>query len=490
VSDKLNPDVTEISEEKSEPMTYDWPEDRFKELTQGQIIEAKVILVRDDAAFVDIGGKSDLTIPVEELAIKPVSSAKEMVKPGDVIKVMVMRAGDEDKVRLSKRMVEQEQIWFDLEKSFQQGEPVTGKVAGVVKGGVNVLIGGIKAFMPASQATLSPSKDLSDLDGQEFPVKIMEFDRAKHRLLVSRRDLLAAEKKRASEEFFGSIKEGDRRAGTITRITDFGAFVDLGSGIEGLIHVSELSWQRVKSAKEILKEGEQVEVLIIKTDSSAKKISLSLKQTQPHPWEGVSQFKEGEIYPGTVARLESFGAFVRLAPGIEGLIHVSELSWERVKSAKDILNEGDTVEVLIKKIDSEAQKISLSLRQIKPHPWDSEALQFKEGEKYPGTVVRLESFGAFVRLAPGIDGLVHISQIAEKRIAKAAEVLKVGDQVQARVLSVDKDNRKISLSLREAAAVKEEEDMEQVELKQFMDSQQAENITSQNLGALLNLKKQ
>jgi small subunit ribosomal protein S1 len=488
VSDKFNPIATEISGETDEPMTYDWPDDRFRELSQGQIIEAKVILVRDDAAFVDIGGKSDLTIPVEELAVKPANSAKELVKPGDIITVMVMRTGDEDKIRLSKRLVDQEQIWFDLENTFKEGTPVTGKVAGTVKGGVSVLIGGVKAFMPASQATLSPAKDLSDLIGQEFPVKILEFDHSKHRVLVSRRELLAAEKKRISTEFFSSIKEGDRRTGTITRLTDFGAFVDLGSGIEGLIHVSELSWQRVKSAREILNEGDKVEVLITKVDQAAQKISLSLKQIQPHPWnEGISQFKEGGVYPGTVVRLESFGVFVRLAPGIEGLIHISELSWERVKSAKEILSEGDRVEVLITKIDPAAQKISLSLKQINPHPWEEGILQFKEGEKYPGTVVRLESFGAFVRLAPGIDGLLHVSQIADKRIANPGEVLKIGDEIQARVLSVDKANRKISLSLREAAAVKEEE-MEQAELKQFMDAQKEENITSQNLGDLWNPK--
>jgi ribosomal protein S1 len=492
VSEKLNftevSKETEVSGETDEPMTYDWPDDRFRELTEGQIIDAKVILVRDDAVFVDIGGKSDLTVLLEELAVNPAGSAKEMVKPGDVIKVMVMRGGDEDKIRLSKRMVEQEQIWFDLEAAVKEGTPVTGKVAGVVKGGVNVLINGIKAFMPASQATLNPSKDLSDLVGQEFPVKILEFDRSKRRVLVSRRELLAAEKKRATTEFFASVKEGERRTGTITRLTDFGAFVDLGSGIEGLIHISELSWQRVKSAKEILNEGDKVEVLVTKVDPAAQKISLSLKQIQPHPWtEGINQFKEGGVYSGTVARLESFGVFVRLAPGIEGLVHISELSWERVKSAKEILSEGDKVDVLVTKIDPAAQKVSLSLRQIKPHPWEEGISQFKEGEVYPGTVVRLESFGAFVRLAPGIEGLVHVSQIADKRVASPGEVLKVGEEVKARVLGVDNANRKISLSLREAAAVKEEE-MEQAELKQFMNSQKMDNITTQNLGDLFNPK--
>ncbi len=386
---------TDTAEEMVESMANDWPEDRFRELVQGQIIEAKVILVRDDAAFVDIGGKSDLTVPVEELSAKQAASAKELVKPGDIIKVMVTRTGDEDKIRLSKRLVDQQQVWFDLEAVFQSGNPVAGKIQDIVKGGLSVTVGGLKAFMPASQAALGFTKNLEELVGQEYPVKIIEFDPAKRRIVVSRRELLEKERKQAVEEIFKTLKEGDRRSGKVTRITDFGAFIDLGSGVEGLIHISELSWNRVKSVKEALNEGDQVEVVILKTDQ------------------------------GT-------------------------------------------------------QKISLSLKQIQAHPWDEAALKFKEGEVYPGTVVRLESFGAFVRLAPGVDGLIHISQISDKRIAKPDEVLKVGDEVQAKIVKIDTANRKISLSLREAV-----QEIEKQETEQLLSTQSDDTAITQNLGDFL-----
>jgi 4-hydroxy-3-methylbut-2-enyl diphosphate reductase len=403
MAEKINPGVPQVepfdaeTEAAGESMNLDWPEDRFRELTEGQVIDARVILVRDDAAFVDIGGKSDLTIPVEELATQPAISARELVKVGDIIKVMVTRTGEEDKIRLSKRLVDQQRIWFDLEETFQKGTPVSGKVLEVLKGGLNVEIEGLKAFMPASQATLSFTKNLNELIGKEFPVKILEFDRFQHRIVVSRRELLESEKKRVSAEFYATIQEGERRTGKVTRIADFGAFVDLGAGIEGLIHISELSWYRVKSVKEALNEGDQVEVMVIKVNPTA-------------------------------------------------------------------------------------QRISLSLKQIQSHPWDEAALKFKEGEIYSGTVVRLETFGAFVRLAPGVDGLVHISQISDTRINKPSEVLKVGDEVRAKILKIDTANRKISLSLREAC-----EDRKPEETAQLPDTQNEATAFTQNLGDFLKI---
>jgi ribosomal protein S1 len=374
---------------EDEKFDYEWPEDRFKELQEGQIIEAKVIIVRDDVAFVDIGGKSDLVIPVAELSNTPAISAKELVKAGDVIKVMVTKAGGDDKILLSKRLVDQEQKWFQLEEIFKTGKTINGTVTETVKAGLNVNLNGIRAFMPASQSGLGA--DLESLVGQNFPVKILEYDRPKKRVLVSRRVLLEAEKRKAEAELFSTIHEGERKNGQVTRITDFGAFVDLGSGVEGLIHVSEMSWTRVKSPREVLKEGDKVEVIIIKVDPATKRISLSLKQLQSHPW-------------------------------------------------------------------------------------DEAALKFKEGSIYPGTVVRMESFGAFVRLAPGVDGLVHISQISDKRISKPEEVLKIDQEVQAKILKIDTANRKISLSLNEIA-----QDQNKHEMEQFFNSQGDEAIT-QNLG--------
>lgn len=351
---------------ETEPFNYDeWMVSRFKDLSGGQIIEVKVILVHDEEVFIDTGGKSDFSIPKEELSIKPVASARDVVKVGDVIRVMVVRGGDDEKLRLSKRMVEQEQCWIDVEAAFKEGATVTGTVMDAVKGGLTVNVMSIRAFMPASQATLGASKDLAPLVGQTFPMKILEFERGKRRVLVSRRVLLADERSRNEQAFFSTIQEGERRQGVVTRITDFGAFVDLGSGIEGLLHVSELSWNRVKSAREVLKEGDSVEVLITKIEPETKRISLSLKQIQAHPWDEASvKFKEGEIYPGTVVRIESFGAFVRLAPGIDGLVHISQISDKRIAKPDEVLKVGQEVAAKILKIDNANRKISLSLREV------------------------------------------------------------------------------------------------------------------------------
>ena len=353
------------SVESNETENFDWPEDRFRELTPGEIIEAKVILVRDDAAFVDIGGKSDLTIPVEELSVHPAASAKQVVKVGDVIRVMVTRTGDEDRILLSKKLVDQEQIWFDLEEAFQEQKPVTGQISEAVRGGVSVNIGGLRAFMPASQAGLGYIANLESLVGENCQVKIIEFERARKRIVVSRRVLLEVEKQKAEAALFAEIKENERRSGKVTRIADFGAFVDLGSGVEGLIHISELSWNRVKSAREILKEGDQVEVLVTKVDPAAKKISLSLKQIQSHPWEeAVKNFHEEGIYPGTVVKLESFGAFVRLAPGLDGLVHVSQIADKRISKPDEVLSVNQEIQVKILKIDSASRRISLSMKEV------------------------------------------------------------------------------------------------------------------------------
>jgi len=357
--------VTNESEEV-ESFNCEWPEDRFQQLVEGEIIEAKVILVRDDAAFVDIGGKSDLTIPLEELTHEQVISAKEVVKVGDVLKVMVTKnSRDDEKILLSKRRVDQEQVWIVLEEAQTKGIPVIGKVTEAIKGGLSVTLNGIRAFMPASQAALNFMNDLTILEGEEFPVKIIEFDRAKRRVVVSRKELLQAEREKAEIAFYSKIQENEKCQGKVTRLTDFGAFVDLGSGIEGLIHVSELSWNRVKNASELLKVGDIVEVLVTKVDSAAKRISLSMKQLQAHPWhETAAKFQEGQVVTGTVAKLESFGAFIRLAPGVDGLAHVSQLSEKRISKPDEVLQLGQEIQVKIIKLDTENRKISLSMKEV------------------------------------------------------------------------------------------------------------------------------
>lgn len=357
----------EMENETSVPMdeAMQIAEERLGNLEPGQIIEAKVVLVRDDTVFVDIGGKSDYTIPLAELTTAPVTSAREVVKSGDLIKVMVTKTGDEDKILLSKRRADEEKVWQDLKEAFNSQKIVSGSVTGVVKGGLNVTLEGVRAFMPASHAALGRPQNLESLVGQTFDLKILELDPGKKRVLVSRKSILEEERQKIEAEFFQNIKEGDRRRGKVTKITNFGAFVDLGSGIEGLIHISELSWNRVKHAGELLKEGDEVEVLVTKVDPAAKRLSLSLKQLQEHPWyQAAKNFNEGEVYPGTVVRLESFGAFIRLAPGVDGLAHISQLAEKRVNNPAEVLSVGQEVQAKILKIDRPNRKISLSLKQV------------------------------------------------------------------------------------------------------------------------------
>ena len=296
---------------------------------------------------------------------------------------------------MSRRRIEQEEVWVKLEVVLREDKTITGTVLELIKGGLSVNVEGIKAFMPASQSGLGFITNLADLVGKTFPVKILELDRAKRRLLVSRRVILEAEKERFEGEFFNQVAEGQRKVGKVSRIVDFGAFVDLGSGIEGLIHISELSWNRVKSAREILKEGDEVEVLIAKVDKEKKKLSLSLKQIQSHPWlDAIKNFQEGEIYSGTVVRLETFGAFIRLTPGLEGLAHISQLSEKRINKPDEVLKVGDEVKAKILKIDTENRKVALSLKQVTE---DKEVEEIGEFLDNQGDSAITQNLGDFIK---------------------------------------------------------------------------------------------
>ncbi len=353
------------NESFDELLKQDWEQETALNFRPGDIIEAKVILVRDDVAFVDIGGKSDFTITLEELSVQPALSAKEVVQEGETIRVMVVKAKDSEKIQLSRRRVEQRQVWLDLETAFNAKTPVQVRVTASVKGGLSLDLNGIRAFMPASQASINYISDLGAFVGQELTVRIIEFEQAKRRVVVSRRVIEEELKQQAEAEFFSQIKEGQRCQGKVTRLTNFGAFVDLGSGIEGLLHISELSWYRVKTPAEVLQAGDEIEVLVIKCDPATKKISLSLRQIQNHPWDtAIINFREGAVYPGTVVKLEAFGAFVRLTEGVDGLVHVSQISERRIGKPDEVLNLNDEVNAKVLKIDHQNRKISLSLKEV------------------------------------------------------------------------------------------------------------------------------
>lgn len=370
-------------------------EERKLQFEPGQIIDAKVVLVREDAAFVDLGGKSDFAIPLAELSTTPVTSAREVVKEGDYIKVMVTRT-DEEKILLSKRKAEEEQIWLDLKEAFQNEKILTGLVKGVVKGGLNVDLNGVRAFMPASHAVLGRPSELDKLVGQTIEAKILELDVEKRRVLISRKSILEEERRKIEAEFFQNIKEGERRKGKVSRITNFGAFVDLGSGIEGLLHISELSWNRVKKVSDLLKEGDEVETLVTKVDAANKKLSLSLRQLCEHPWDqAIKNFVENAVYPGTVVRLEPFGAFIRLAPEIEGLAHISQLAEKRVNNPEEVLSVGQEVQAKILKIDRANRKVSLSLKQVVT---DQEAQQLNEFLEQQEDQPFVQNLGDFLKI--------------------------------------------------------------------------------------------
>lgn len=389
----IDPEI-EASSQMEEAMKE--AEERKLQFEPGQIIEAKVVLVREDAAFVDLGGKSDFAIPLAELSTTPVTSARDVVKEGDNIKVMVTRTGDDEKILLSKRRAEEEQIWLDLKEVFQNGKVLTGLVTGVVKGGLNVELNGVRAFMPASHAVLGRPSELDKLVGQSINAKILELDVEKKRVLISRKSILEEERRKLEAEFFQNIKEGERRKGKVSRITNFGAFVDLGSGIEGLIHISELSWNRVKKVSDLLKEGDEVETLVTKVDAANKKLSLSLKQLGEHPWDqAIKNFAENAVYPGTVVRLESFGAFIRLAPEVEGLAHISQLAEKRVNNPEEVLNVGQEVQAKILKIDRANRKVSLSLKQVTT---DQEVQQLNEFLEQQEDQPFVQNLGDFLKI--------------------------------------------------------------------------------------------
>ncbi|NLG83407.1 MAG: 30S ribosomal protein S1 [Firmicutes bacterium] len=350
-------------------------------LNRGEIVKARVVQVHDDLAFVDVGWKSDLPITKEELSLQPVASAKEAVRVGEEIEVMVVKADEEEGIILSKRRADQERRWRELEEALARGEPVTGRVMEVVKGGLVVDVG-VRGFVPASQAALSYVADLAPFVGETWTMRLLEVDRAKRRVVLSRRAILAEEREKAKAEAFARLKEGDVVEGRVTRLVNFGAFVDLGAGVEGLLHVSEIAWERVKDPAERLAVGQEIKVQVIKVDPEAKKISLSLKALHPHPWTGVAErFPEGSIVPGKVVRLAPFGAFVRVAEGIAGLVHLSQLAERRVGKPEEVVSVGQEVKVKVLKVDEANRRLSLSMRAVTEEAAKEEVKSFLEGQE-------------------------------------------------------------------------------------------------------------
>jgi small subunit ribosomal protein S1 len=412
---------------------------------RGQL-EGTVISVTAESVFFDIGFKSEGILPLAALQ-------GQTLKPGDKALVTVKGRDLDGYYELSRFKVERPMDWTALEKSFAEKSAVLGTVTAMVKGGFSVDVG-VRAFMPASRSGVRDAAEMEKLVGQEIRCRIIKLDVSDEDVVVDRRAVAEEEERSAKDQLYGQIKEGDTITGTVRSLTDYGAFVDLG-GVDGLLHVSDIAWGRVNKPADVLSVGDQVDVKVLKlaSEGDKRRISVGLKQLQPHPWDGVEQkFKAGDRVRGTVTRLVDFGAFVELEPGIEGLIHISEMSWSKgkIRKASDVVKQGETVEAVILGISGGERRMSLGLKQALGDPWVDAAQRFPVGSEVEGPITSLMKFGAFMQLAEGIEGMIHVSEIsAEKRINVPADVLRVGQVVKALVLGVGPEKRQMKLSMKQ-----------------------------------------
>src|SRR6266852_6246975 len=406
--------------------------------------EGTVIALTADSIFLDIGFKTEGILPLT--AFPP----DKPPKPGDKVKVTVKGRDPDGYYELTRGKVERPTDWASLEKAFTEKSTIIGTVTGVVKGGLSVDVG-VRAFMPASRSGTRDASEMEKLVEQEIRCRIIKLDVAEEDVVVDRRAIAEDEERAGKQRRFSELKEGDTVQGEVRSLTDYGAFVDIG-GADALLHVGEISWRRVNKPSDVLSAGQQIEAVIIKIDSDKRRIAISLKQLQPHPWDAVAEkYKAGERVHGTVTRLTDYGAFVELDPGIEGLIHISEMSWaKRVRTPSDVVKLGETVEAVILGVNPGERRISLGLKQALGDPWVGAAQKFAPGTVIEGPVTSLTKFGAFVQLTEGVEGMIHVSEIsAEKRISHPQEVLRVGQAVKAQVLALDAEKRLIRLSMKQ-----------------------------------------
>src|SRR6266849_807560 len=406
--------------------------------------EGTVIAVTADSIVLDVGFKTEGVLP---LAAFPPDKPP---KPGDKVQVTVKGRDPEGYYELTRGKVERPTDWASLEKAFTEKSTIIGTVTGVVKGGLSVDVG-VRAFMPASRSGTRDASEMEKLVEREIRCRIIKLDVAEEDVVVDRRAIAEDEERAGKERRYSELKEGDTVQGEIRSLTDYGAFVDIG-GADALLHVGEISWRRVNKPSDVLSTGQQIEAVIIKIDSDKRRIAISMKQLQPHPWDAVAEkYKAGERVRGAVTRIADFGAFVELEPGIEGLIHISEMSWaKRVRTPSDVVKPGETVEAVILGVNPGERRISLGLKQALGDTWAEVAKRIAPGSVVEGPITNITKFGAFVQTAEGVEGMIHISEItAEKRINHPQEVLKVGQVVKAQVLAVDIEKRNMRLSIKQ-----------------------------------------
>jgi len=420
-----------------------------QEMRQGELITAEVIRVDYNIVVVNAGLKSESFIPIEEFKN---DKGDVEVKPGDFVTVAIESLENGyGETRLSRDKAKRLKAWHDLEASMEQGSVVQGLVTSKVKGGLTVMINGIRAFLPGSLVDIRPVKDTSPYEGKQLDFKVIKLDRKRNNVVVSRRAVLEESLGEEREKLLATLSEGAVVKGIVKNITDYGAFVDLG-GIDGLLHITDLAWRRVKHPSEVLAVGDEVTAKVLKFDQEKNRVSLGLKQLGDDPWVGLSRrYPPGTRLFGKVTNITDYGAFVEIESGIEGLVHVSEMDWtnKNIHPTK-VVQLGDEVEVMILEIDEDRRRISLGMKQCMPNPWDEFAMNHKKGDRVSGQIKSITDFGVFVGLPGGIDGLVHLSDLSWSNAGETAvRDYKKGQEVEAVVLAIDVERERISLGIKQ-----------------------------------------
>ncbi|MBU0759358.1 MAG: 30S ribosomal protein S1 [Candidatus Omnitrophica bacterium] len=420
-------------------------EKTFRRLNEGDIVKGKVIAVGEKDVYVDFGYKSEGIMPISELKDQP------EVKVGDEFEVLVESKENEDgMIVVSKKKAEKAVGWTRIVNKFKEGDFIEGKVFRKVKGGLMVDVG-IEAFLPASLVALKGFGNVNQIMGQTLSFKIVKMNKLRKNIVVSRKDALLKERGEAKDKIISELKVGELRKGVVKNITDFGVFIDLG-GIDGLLHITDMSWGRISHPSEMLAINDTVEVMVLNFDKESMKVSLGLKQKTESPWKDVEvKYPIGTKVKGKVVNIMPYGAFVELEKGIEGLVHVSELSWtQRVNNPQDVVVIGDVVEAIVLSVDAEGQKISLGIKQIEANPWLEIKEKFPTGTRVEGKVRNLTDYGAFVEIANGIEGFVHATDMSwTRKINHPKEFLKKGQKIEVIVLAVDPESQRISLGIKQ-----------------------------------------
>ncbi len=436
----MSADLAEVSNKELDALI----DQEFREFREGSIVNGTILDIRPQVVIVDIGYKSEGVVPVAEFE-------DEEIEVGDEVEILLEKLEDDDgMIVLSKEKAAHKQNWDKIVAVYEDGGLVRGKVKSAVKGGLMVNVG-VEAFLPGSQVDIIPPKDLSEYVGNIYEFKIVKVNDDRKNIVLSRREVIEAERSERRQKFLQTVTVGDKVTGQVKNLTDFGAFVDL-EGMDGLLHITDMSWGRIAHPSELLRISQEVEVQILEVDREKERVSLGLKQMSENPWEDIqAKFPIGAEVSGKVTKLLPYGAFVEIEKGVEGLVHVSELSWvKRITRPSDVLELDQELKAVVLGISEDEQKISLGVRQLEPNPWDEIEARYPIGKQVKGEVRNLTAYGAFMGLEEGIDGMIHVSDLSwTRKINHPSEVLKKGDEVEAVVLSIDKENQRVSMGMKQ-----------------------------------------